>query len=162
MQKNIFISHTLQLLFLMALTSCAVQQPASNNRVHAFRLHPGQDLKQQILTFAKEQHIQAGYIITCVGSLQKATLRLANQPNTQSWNNKFEIVSLVGTFGADCGAHVHLSISDSTGRTIGGHLTEGNLIYTTAELVVGELTDVTFTRKLDSMTTYNELFIEKK
>ena len=156
------MKHTFKLFLLMLLSSCAIQKHTSNNHVHAFRLHPGQDLKQQILSFAKDHKIQSGYIITCVGSLQKATLRLANQPNTQSWNNKFEIVSLVGTFGADCGAHLHLSIADSTGKTFGGHLTDGNLIYTTAELVVGEVSDVTFSRRIDSITTYNELFVEKK
>jgi hypothetical protein len=41
-------------------------------------------------------------------------------------------------------------------------LTIGNLIYTTAEIITGEVLDVNFSRKLDSLTTYNELFIEKK
>ncbi len=146
----------------MLFSSCAVQKQFVNNHVYAIRLHPGQDLKQEILSFAKQHHIEAGYVITCVGSLKKATLRLANQPKTQVWDEKFEIVSLVGTFGANSGAHLHISISDSTGKTIGGHLTDGNVIYTTAEIVIGEVLDVKFSRKLDSMTTYNELFIEKK
>jgi len=51
-----------------------------NNHVYALRLHPNQDLKQEIGAFAKANNIQAGYIITCVGSLKKANLRFANQP----------------------------------------------------------------------------------
>jgi predicted DNA-binding protein with PD1-like motif len=132
-----------------------------NNHVYALRLRPNQDLKQEIVAFAKANNIQSGYIITCVGSLKKATLRLANQPDTNTWDDKFEIVSLVGTLGADSGVHLHASISDGTGKTIGGHLTDGNLIYTTAEIIIGEVLDVKFSRKLDSLTTYHELFIEK-
>ena len=39
---------------------------------------------------------------------------------------------------------------------------DGNLIYTTAEIIIGEVLDVKFARRLDSITTYDELFIEKK
>jgi uncharacterized protein len=120
------------------------------------------DLKKAILEFARTNHIEAGYVITCVGSLKKANLRLANQPNGQQWVQKFEIVSLVGTFGATSGAHLHLSIADSTGHTIGGHLLDDNLVYTTAEIVVGEATDLRFTRKPDPATGYNELSVEPK
>lgn len=94
--------------------------------------------------------------------MKKANLRLANQPEATTLEEKFEIVSLVGTFGADSGMHLHPSISDGTGKTIGGHLMNGNLIYTTAEIIIGEALDVKFSRELDSITTYNELFIEKK
>ena len=90
-----------------------------NNRVYALRVHPNQDLKKEIIAFAIEKKIEAGYKITCVGSLQKVALRYANQPNTTVLENKFEIVSLVGTFGASSGAHLHLSISDGEGKMIG-------------------------------------------
>ena len=150
------------LLIISLLTSCISPKTMVNNHVYALRLSPNQDLKQEIASFAKANNIQAGYIITCVGSLKKANLRLANQPEATNWEEKFEIVSLVGTFGTDSGVHLHASISDGTGKTIGGHLMDGNLIYTTAEIIIGEVLDVKFSRKLDSITTYNELFIEKK
>jgi uncharacterized protein len=150
------------LLIISLLTSCITPRTMVNNHVYALRLLPNQDLKQEIIAFAKANNIQAGYIITCVGSLKKANLRLANQPEATTWEDKFEIVSLVGTLGANSGVHLHASISDGTGKTIGGHLMEGNLIYTTAELIIGEVLDVNFSRRLDSLTTYNELFIEKK
>ena len=150
------------LLIISLLTSCISPKTMVNNHVYALRLSPNQDLKQEIVSFAKANNIQAGYIITCVGSLKTANLRLANQPEAVTWEEKFEIVSLVGMFGADSGVHLHASISDGTGKTIGEHLMDGNLIYTTAEIIIGEVLDVKFSRKLDSMTTYNELFIEKK
>jgi uncharacterized protein len=150
------------LLLISLLSSCISQKSMLNNHVYALRLRPNQDLKQEIVAFAKENNIQAGYIITCVGSLKKANLRLANKPEATTWEDKFEIVSLVGTLGTDSGVHLHASISDGTGKTIGGHLMDGNIIYTTAEIIIGEVLDVNFSRRLDSLTTYNELFIEKK
>jgi uncharacterized protein len=150
------------LLIFSTLSACMTSKTIPNNRVYAFRLKPNQDLKQEIVAFAKTHKIQAGYIITCVGSLKKATLRLANQPSTTSWDDKFEIVSLVGTLGYDSGVHLHAAISDGTGKTWGGHLTDGNLVYTTAEIVIGEVLDLKFSRKPDSLTTYDELCVEKK
>jgi uncharacterized protein len=150
------------LLIISLLSSCITPKTMVNNHVYALRLRPNQDLKQEIVAFAKANNIQAGYIITYVGSLKKANLRLANKPEATTWEDKFEIVSLVGTLGADSGVHLHASISDGTGKTIGGHLMDGNIVYTTAEIIIGEVLDVNFSRKLDSLTTYNELFIEKK
>jgi uncharacterized protein len=150
------------LLIISLFTSCIAPKTMVNNHVYSLPLRPNQDLKQEIIAFAKANNIQGGYIITCVGSLKKANLRLANQPEATTWEDKFEIVSLVGTLGANSGVHLHASISDGTGKTIGGHLMNGNIIYTTAEIIIGEVLDVNFSRKLDSLTTYNELFIEKK
>lgn len=128
---------------------------------HSFRLRPGQDLKQQIDLFVKQQRVEAGAILTCVGSLTDLELRLANQEKTTHWQGHFEIVSLVGTLSTN-GSHLHLSVSDSTGRTIGGHLVEGCKIYTTAELVVGVLIDVVYVREPDPTFGYKELVIRKK
>lgn len=152
----------INLLIISLLSSCMTSKTVDNNRTYALRLRPNQDLKQEIVAFAKAHNIQAGYIITCVGSLKKAALRFANQPNATLLEDKFEIVSLVGTLSHDSGVHLHASISDGTGKTIGGHLMDGNIVYTTAEIIIGEVLDVQFSRRLDSISTYNELFIEKK
>ena len=70
----------------------------------------------------------------------------------------FEIVSLVGTLSTE-GSHVHLSIADSTGKTIGGHLLEGCTIYTTAEIVIAKSNEMHFTREEDGTTPWKELQI---
>jgi uncharacterized protein len=127
-------------------------------RVLALRLRPGQDLRQQIEAFVKEKHIRAGFIMTAVGSLRKASMRLADQSNATAFDDKFEIVSLVGTLGQD-GVHLHLAISDGAGKTIGGHLVEGCLIYTTAEIVIGDAAGLVFSREQDKETGYKELKI---
>ena len=125
---------------------------------YALRLRPNQDLRHELETFAAAHDLRAAFILTCVGSLRHAALRLANKPDTTHYEDKFEIVSLVGTLSKD-GPHLHISLSDGTGAMIGGHLQLGNLIYTTAEIVIGELSDKVFSRPIDPATTYDELEI---
>ncbi len=136
------------------------QGEAQGMKVFALRLRPGQDLRKEIERFTREKSIKAGFVITTVGSLEKVTLRLADQKNTSSFEGKFEIVSLVGTLSQD-GVHLHISLSDSAGRTIGGHLVEGCQIYTTAEIVIGEARGIVFGRAADKLTGYEELTIRR-
>jgi uncharacterized protein len=134
----------------------------SNSKIYALRLGPNSDLKLELESFAKTNNIKAGYIVTCVGSLKQACLRLANQKENTIWDQKFEIVSLVGTISTIHGMHLHASIADSTGATLGGHLALGNIVYTTAEIVIGDVTDVEFVREIDTITTYKELRIQPR
>lgn len=136
------------------------QGEAQAMKVFALRLRPGQDLRKEIERFTREKSFKAGFIITTVGSLEKVTLRLADQKNTSNFEGKFEIVSLVGTLSQD-GVHLHISLSDSSGRTIGGHLVEGCQIYTTAEIVIGEAKGIVFGRAADKLTGYEELTIRR-
>ena len=135
--------------------------PAAAMQTYSFRLRPGQDLKTELDAFVKQQRIEAGAMLTCVGSLTDVTLRLANQDGPSVWRGHFEIVSLVGTLSTN-GSHLHLSVSDSTGRTIGGHLLEGCKIYTTAEIVVGIMPSLSYVRELDPTFGYRELVVQKK
>lgn len=111
------------------------------------------------MSFARQQHIRAGVILTCVGSLEQVVLRFANTGKATQYNGHFEIVSLVGTFAEQSGQHMHLSVSDGEGRTTGGHMLEGNKVYTTAEIVVGDLQDAEFTREVDPAYGYAELVV---
>ncbi|HEY9738403.1 MAG TPA: PPC domain-containing DNA-binding protein [Trichocoleus sp.] len=124
--------------------------------LHPLRLGPGQDLKQALSDHAQQQSIQAGAIVTAVGSLQQAALRFAAQAEATVLQGPFELVSLVGTLSV-YGLHLHCAIADSTGRTAGGHVMPGCLIYTTAEIVMAEVPEVVFQRRLDAQTGYREL-----
>ena len=143
-------------------SAAAVERGESEGmRVYALRLRPGQDLRQELEKFTKERGIKAGFVVTAVGSLQKASLRLADRSDATGFEGKFEIVSLVGTLTQD-GVHLHASISDGMGRTVGGHLVEGCLVYTTAEIVIGEATGIEFRRETDKSTGYKELTIRPR
>jgi uncharacterized protein len=149
-------------LCMIMFAGCTTSRSMHKQHVFALRLSPGQDLKQEILRFTKANQLDAAYIITCVGSLQTLGLRFANQQLIDTRTGKFEIVSLVGTMNASDEAHLHLSVSDEKGQTIGGHLSDGNIIYTTAEIVIGNMNDHVFRRVLDSTTTYKELKVDQK
>jgi predicted DNA-binding protein with PD1-like motif len=134
---------------------------SSGTSFHAIRLNPGQDLKGEIDAYATTHKIEAGFIVTCVGSLTKFNLRFADQPGGTQGEGHFEIVSLTGTVSIH-GSHLHMSVSDERGKTTGGHVLEGNVIYTTAEIVLGESSDLIFTREVDGTTPWKELIIRKK
>lgn len=134
---------------------------ASNTKVHVLRLKPHDDLRLALEDYTRTHQIRAGFIVTAVGSLESAKLRLADQKQATSFTGRFEIVSLVGTLSPD-GPHLHISLSDGTGKTIGGHLLEGCPIYTTAEIVIGEAEDLQFSRPLDPQTGFNELMIQHR
>ncbi|WP_426493151.1 PPC domain-containing DNA-binding protein [Hymenobacter sp. 102] len=129
---------------------------SSSMRAYALRLRPGQDVRQELQAFAEQQQLRAACVLSAVGSLTTATLRLANQEDPTVYQGHFEVVSLVGTLSVN-GSHLHLSVADSTGRTVGGHLLAGNRVYTTLEVVVGELPELDFRRETDSTYGYKEL-----
>lgn len=134
----------------------------SSAKIHVFRLRPHDDLKKGIVEYARQHKITAGVVVTAVGSLEQSHLRFANQKKDGSISKgHFEILSLSGTVSAD-GCHLHLSLADSDGKTTGGHLLEGNLIYTTAEIALAALPDLSFTREKDPTYGYAELVVKKK
>ena len=135
--------------------------------IHAFRLTPGQDLKKSLLSYAKGAKLEAGCVVTCVGSLSKVSLRLANADGkrgsneTVSLEERFEIVSLAGTVSRH-GCHLHMSLSDYQGNVVGGHVLDGCVVYTTAEMVLGECVGHVFTRERDDETGFHELVVTTK
>lgn len=150
-------------------------------RAHCVRLHPGDDLVPSMLDAVRQIRDTANtacFVLTCVGSLDHVTLRMANADsntatdtqnsnnnnnnNTTSndirtWTERFEIVSLVGTLTSDA-KHLHLCIADKNGHAFGGHLISGR-VFTTVELVLGTVDGVVFTREHDLATGYQELCI---
>ncbi len=127
---------------------------------HAFRLKPGQDLKKEIQKIVTDRQIKAGWISTCVGSLTHYNIRFANQPEGNNDSGHFEIVSLTGTVSINC-SHLHIAVSDSNGKTMGGHLLDSNIVYTTAEIVILASGDFNFKRAKDGSTPWEELQVEK-
>jgi len=158
---NLFLAGVAATLVSIAPAVSAADAPASATRSYVLRLRPGQDLKQEILRFAKARDLKAAAIVTCVGSLTRAVIRYADQKDGVALDGRFEIVSLVGAFTGD-GGHLHIAVSDKDGRTVGGHLMDGSTVYTTAEIVITELVGLRFTREKDAQTTYDELVVRAR
>jgi predicted DNA-binding protein with PD1-like motif len=127
-------------------------------RVVPLRFSPGDDLRLALDTWMAQQQEQAGCVISGIGSLSVAQLRLAGQQESTTITGDLEILSLAGTL-SPAGVHLHVAVADSTGSVIGGHLGAGSLVRTTAELVVGLLPEWRFCRQLDPATGYAELQI---
>ncbi len=129
-------------------------------KVTPLRLTPGADLRLALESWMAQQIEQAGCLISGIGSLSVAQLRLAGRQESTILRGELEILSLAGTLSAD-GAHLHIAIADSSGSVIGGHLCTGSLVRTTAELMVGLLPEWQFRRELDPATGYVELQIRQ-
>lgn len=122
-----------------------------------FRLKPKKDLKNGIIDSLNEKHIKSGIIICIVGSLNSATLRMADG-TIKTFKGPFEIVSSQGTVSEN-GIHIHIAVSDAEGHTVGGHLRKGCIINTTAEICI-LTSDLSLRRVFDPDTGYNELITE--
>jgi uncharacterized protein len=148
-------------LFLTKMQTDLVQlynkvRPIMRN--YTFRLKSGQDLFGSIEAFVKAKHIQAGCVLSGVGSLTHARIRLANREVSSEFEGPFEIASLTGTVSVH-GSHLHISISDGDGKTIGGHFESGCKIYTTAEIVLAVFDDVIYKREFAEDSGYDELTV---
>lgn len=129
--------------------------------------------------------VQAGFVISCVGSVRNVVVRLAGaerprpirvsttkaeqsregsansqheQPMLETGPDaRFEVLSLVGTLSPD-GSHLHISLGDEEGRVCGGHLVRAT-VHTTAEIVVGQANALAFSRVMDEETGFKELVV---
>lgn len=126
---------------------------------HCFRLTRGMDLKKEIEKYVTSNKV-SGIILCTVGCLSKLTIRLADGKSILEKEGMFEIVSITGTLSED-GVHIHISVSDEKGNTIGGHLKDGCIVNTTAEVVLNIFNKIKFKREYDEKTGYNELVINK-
>lgn len=129
-------------------------------KAHAVRLVPGDDLSLALQKLVRERSLSAVAVVTCVGSLKKAAIRFADQPAAHDLEGPFEIVSLVGTL-EPTGHHLHICLSDNTGRCVGGHVKAGCIVHTTAEVVLAELPGVRFSRRHDPRSGYPELVVDE-
>jgi predicted DNA-binding protein with PD1-like motif len=102
--------------------------------------------------------IEAGCVLSGVGSLTHYTLRFANQVAPAERDGYFEIVSITGTVSIH-GSHLHVSVADEQGQTVGGHLLSGCKIYTTAEIVIAVFEDVVYKREFAADSGYDELVV---
>ncbi len=123
------------------------------------RLLPGADYREELEKLISENGVRAATILCAVGSLRQAHLRMADAASGSSFDGPFEIVSCTGTLGIG-GLHVHLSLSDKNGKTIGGHLLPGCIVLSTIELVAADFShEMSFDRQMDRVTGCRELVV---
>jgi predicted DNA-binding protein with PD1-like motif len=128
-------------------------------KIHALRLQPDQDLRVALKEYAIAQQLQSAFVLTAIGSFKQVAIRFADQPTCCTLQGRSELLSLNGTLSMH-GLHLHMAIADSQGTVLGGHVTDGCLIYTTAEIVLGESKEFIFLRRPDAQTGFLELEIQ--
>ena len=67
----------------------------SDLKVHSLRLKKGQELKTELLKFAKQKKLSAPFILTCCGSVSSATLRYAAQKSGDKENVSTQRVEII-------------------------------------------------------------------
>lgn len=124
------------------------------------RLSPGDDLKLALERLHAQSGWDAAFVAAGIGSLDRAAVRYAGEPDAQLVEGRYEILTLQGSLSAD-GAHLHIAVSDAEGRVTGGHVRPGCRIATTAEILVALLPGFRFAREDDAVTGYPELVIRR-
>ena len=122
----------------------------------AFRLERGDDLRSSIEEKCRQLNIDTAVVLSGVGCVYEARIRLADASRHLEVTRDYEIVSLTGTVSKG-EAHIHISLADDTGACIGGHLEKGCLINTTGEIVLGILEEYLSDREYDENTGYDEI-----
>lgn len=130
-------------------------------KTYCFRLTRGADLKREIRRYAEKHHIGAAVVGSAVGCLTHACVRDASGITAHTLEERLEIVSLMGTVSAER-LHLHIALAREDLSVIGGHMMEGCIVNTTAEVVLLELPGVRFFGAFDAETGYRELMMERE
>ena len=124
-------------------------------RTYVLAFRPGDEVVAGLNDFTREHHISCAHF-TAIGAFSKASLAWYDMQRKAyreiAIDEPVEVVSCIGnaTLGEDDSpiVHAHCAVSDSTGKTIGGHLLEGHVSATLEVFLVQEPT--TIRKVLDS------------
>lgn len=115
------------------------------------RLQRGDDLKQALESLVELLPAGSAWVVSGIGSLSVAQLRLAGSSDRTVLKGDLEILTLQGSLCRD-GSHVHITVADACGSVLGGHFCAGSLVRTTAEVLVVRLPQWQLKRAVDPTT----------
>ena len=132
-------------------------------RVIVLRLKPGMDLLDGIQAACERYQIRNGVILSAIGSLGRVRFcdveALPEKKCGYGYGRILaldETIELTGASGVICSdvdgsinLHVHVCLSDKTGKAYGGHLVQGTTVLMTADIVLGEIEGVSMLREYD-------------
>ena len=102
-----------------------------------FKLETGRDLLISLQEMAIKEN-KAGYILSVVGNLSTARIQCPGKKQSTLIKNTLEIISLNGTIDPNS-CHLHISFSDGNCNVWAGHLKEGTIILSAADMLIGFL-----------------------
>ena len=129
-----------------------------NNRSFLGRFECGDDLLSALTDFCKQNKIKMG-VFNLIGAVQKAKMGYYNQEKKEyvdciDLEKKLEISACMGNISLkynEIMVHAHITLSDYEGKTYGGHLRPGTIIFA-AEFFIQELSGGQLIRKKDEKT----------
>ena len=121
------------------------------------RLGFGCDLLEELNRVASERGIKLGRI-EAFGAVQKARIGYYDQ-NARVYefveiDKAMEIVQLIGNISLKDGepfVHAHITLADESGKTFGGHLAPGTILFA-CEFIIEALEGPDFNRRFDGET----------
>lgn len=125
------------------------------------RLRPNQDLRAALQAVLAEHSVSAAFVLQGIGSLSMARIRYAGMAHATELRGDLEILTLSGSLSID-GAHLHIAVADAQGRVVGGHVAEGCMVRTTAEILLALLPAHHFSREPDADSGYKELVVRSE
>ena len=123
------------------------------------RLAPGVDLRRALEEKASQLPTKSAFVVAGIGSLSAVSIRFAAAEQETMFSGPFELLSLSGTLSAS-GAHLHMSVANESGQVLGGHVGYGNVVRTTAEVLLVSLEGWSLTRAHDPTSGYQELQVK--
>lgn len=121
------------------------------------KLTHGCDLLEELNRIAKELSVRLGRV-EAIGAVQKASIGFYNQETRtyrfESFAKPLEITKLAGNISLKEGVpfvHAHVTLSDETGRCVGGHLAPGTIVFA-CEFLIEVYDGPAFKREPDETT----------
>lgn len=123
-----------------------------SGRRFILKISQGEDIHERLKAFAKEAEVKNAIIISGIGSVSDVKFRGiksgAKLPLTPARmrlhedEGPLELLALTGNLFPDendeIDAHIHISMSKSSGEVIGGHVFEAK-VFASCELLVSEI-----------------------
>jgi len=112
------------------------------------KLGPGADLFQGLRDFFKQQGLKRAFVLSCIGSLQKAVLafpktkEIPPQIESLAIEGLFELNGIAGEVWQEAGeikVHLHGSLTKAGKEVFGGAINQGTEIFKLAEMVIAGL-----------------------
>lgn len=123
----------------------AFAHQASLSTAHIGRIAHGADIHHGLLTYCRQHEIHQAWV-NVLGAVQSATLAYYNQQTHQYELHPFtgglEITNGTGNISLKEGqpfAHIHLTLSDNTGKALGGHLMPDTSVVFACEFMLWPL-----------------------
>jgi hypothetical protein len=132
------------------------------------RLLPNTDLIQGLKSVCIQNNVQYGQIISCIGSLKKASyvyatndiddMEVVRYSQPVIVEGPIELINSQGTIGQENGKisiHLHGTLGDKKRNICGGHFFEnGNTVLATVEFLIMGCNSPSIVRKFDDETGF--------